>query len=53
VAGCADEALHQHAGVAEGLRRLGAGALEGGRELVEAIDPANAAPAAARGSLDH
>ena len=53
VARGADEALHQHARVAERLRRLGAGALEGLRDLVLAVDAAHAAPAAAGRGLDH
>ena len=53
VARGADEALHQHARVAEGLRGLGTGALEGLRDLVLAVDAAHAAPAAAGGGLDH
>jgi hypothetical protein len=53
VARGADEALHQHARVAEGLRGLGAGALEGLRDLVLAVDAAHAAPAAAGRGLDH
>jgi hypothetical protein len=53
VAGGADEALHQHARVAERLLRLGAGALEGGLELVGGVDAAHAPPAAAGRGLDH
>jgi hypothetical protein len=53
VARGADEALHQHARVAERLRRLGAGALEGLRDLVLAVDAAHAAPATAGRGLDH
>jgi hypothetical protein len=45
--------LQQHGRVAEGLQRLGLRAVEGGRKRVGRIDAADAAPAAARGGLDH
>ena len=54
VARVADQALDQHARVAEGLLGLGAGALERVRQSRPAVvDAAHAAPAAAGGGLDH
>ena len=48
-----DQALHQHRVVAEGLAGLGAGALVGVGDLVLLLHAPHAAPAAARGRLDH
>ena len=53
VASGSDQALHQHARVAERLLGLLAGALERVLELVGALNPAHPATAAARGGLDH
>jgi hypothetical protein len=53
MAGGADQALHQHAGVAERTLRLGPCALERDGQLRRALHSPHAAPAAAGRRLDH
>ena len=49
----ADRPLQEHGGVTRGLLRLRSRPLEGLVELVGRLHPADPAPAAARGGLDH
>jgi hypothetical protein len=53
VAGVGDEALEQHGGIAEGLKRLRAGPLERLGQLAGLRHLPDPAPAAARAGLDH